>query len=230
MRFLFFCALTILGIHACKPADNSAKEKRSLDCYVRVLEAEGRIYATATMSTVGMSGAIKDSSVHPVEVPGGMMYQGAAMNLIPNKGMTYTKDFPGKYQPAHEFSWEGPNKERISFPVRMNAVKNFGFGTEKLSRSKTASFTWEPNGLEKGEALVLLWENAKENLTVPMELYIQGANPRIEFPAAKLQELVPGTWTYYIVRKKLEKAVIGPVNAQAVLEFYSKTDTITVIP
>ncbi len=230
MRFLFFYLLTILCITACKEADNSAKNKRDLNCYIRVMEAEGSILAQATMSTVSTSGAIKDSSVHDVEVPGGILYQNAAMSLIPNRGVTYFKEFPGKFQPEHAFSWEGPDKQRITFPLRMNAISNFGFGTKNLSRSKTATFTWEPSGLEKGEAIVLLWENAKENRTVPMELYIQGTNPRIDFPATKLQDLTPGTWTYYIVRKKLSKAAIGPVNAQAIMEFYSKTETITVIP
>ena len=229
MRLFFFSVLTILNISACKQGDNTAAEKRSLNCYIRVLEAEGRVHAEATMSTVSDNpAAIQDSNTHPVEVPGGIFYQGTNMNMMPNQGITYTKDFPGGYREEHQFTWENEKKEKLSFPLKMNGIANFSFGSKTISCSKPATFTWATKGLEKGEALVLLWENAKDNLTVPMELYIQGVNPKIDFPAAKMKELSPGTWTLYVVRKKLTKTQIGPISAQAIMEFYSKTDTLTV--
>jgi hypothetical protein len=229
MRLFFFSVLTILNISACTNGNKEAADKRNLNCYIRVMEAEGRIRAEASMSTVGENpGSINDTTVHAVEVPGGMKYQGTNMNLVPNQGLTYVKDFPGEYREKHQFSWEDANKQRIEFNVDMNNIKNFGFGTKTISSSKPATFTWESKGLEKGESLVLLWENPTRHLTVPMEVYIQGNYPKIDFPAGKMKELSPGTWTLYVVRKKLTKAQIGPVNARAIMEFYSKTDTLTV--
>lgn len=229
MRLFFFSVLTILNISACTNGNKEAADKRNLNCYIRVLEGEGRIRAEATMSTVGeATGAINDTTVHPVEVPGGMKYQGTNMALMPNQGLTYFKEFPGEYREKHQFAWEDTKKQRVEFVVQMNDIKKFGFGSKTISNSKPATFTWESKGLEKGESLVLLWENLNQHITVPMEVYIQGNYPKIDFPAGKMKELAPGTWTLYVVRKKLTKAQIGPVNARAVMEFYSKTDTLTV--
>jgi hypothetical protein len=230
MRLLFFWALTILCVWGCK-SDQTNKDQRSLTCYIRVLEAERRIRAEASMTTVGQGGTVvKDTSIHAVEIPNGINYQGVPMTLIPNEGLTYFKDYPGEFKTDHQFTWQNAAGEGVTFPIKMNNIKNFTFGSKTLSVSKPATFTWEPSGLERGEAMVLMWENPEAHLTVPMELYIQGSNPKIEFPAAKLKELTPGTWTLYVVRKKLTKAQIGPVIAQAVTEFYSKTDTLTITP
>ena len=73
-----------------------------------------------------------------------------------------------------------------------------------------------------------MWENPKENLTVPMEFIVQGALSVADLPAAKMKELSPGTWTLYVVRKKLVKFSEDSFDAQAILEFYSKTDTIQI--
>ena len=107
--------------------------------------------------------------------------------------------------------------------VKVNDIPGFKFEPSVLSASKSAALTWEGPGLERGEALTLIWENVKDNLTVSMDMYVQGQYPRIDFPAAKMKELSPGQWTVYIVRKKLVKADISGIAAQAVAEFYSKT-------
>ena len=225
MRIFFFLVLTILGITACQTKNSKATEKRSLSCYIRVLESEGRVRAEATMSTK----VHPDSTSQPIEVPNGILYQGTMMNLIPNQGLTYFKDFPGTYMEDHKFTWEGTDRTPMALSLKMNSIKKFSFGQKAISASKPATLTWENNGLEKGESLVLIWENAKENRTVPMELYIQGTFPKIEFPAGKMKELTPGVWTLYVVRKKLTRSEVGNVSTQTIMEFYSQTDTLNVV-
>ena len=228
MRLIFFCFMTIFGIAACHRQPETPANKLSLDCYIRVLESEGRIRAEATMLSLPANGQpAAGSSALPVEIPGGIRYQGSPMSTVPTTGLTYFKDFPGEYVPEHIFSWDDLEKKRHTFTLKMNNITNFTFGSKEISLSKPARFTWEGGSMEKGEALVLMWENQKENLTVPMELIVQGQLPQIDFPVAKLKELSPGTWTLYMVRKKLAKADVSGVASKAIMEFYSKTDTLT---
>lgn len=227
MRLIFFCFMTVFGITACHQSVTPPNQL-SLDCYIRVLESEGRIRAEATMLSIPSKGQpAAGSSALPVEIPGGIRYQGSPMTTIPTSGLTYFKDFPGTYVPEHIFSWDDSEKKRHTFTLKMNQITNFTFGSKTIPLSQPARFTWEGGSMEKGETLVLMWENQKENLTVPMELIVQGQLPQIDFPVAKLKDLSPGTWTLYIVRKKLVKTDVSGVASKAILEFYSKTDTLT---
>jgi hypothetical protein len=226
MRLIFFYLMTVLGIFACTTKPKVPAPQKMLDCYIRILEAEEDILVQATMKSVE-NGNLKDAV--PVEVESGIRYQGGPLSVIPTAGLTYSKTFPGKFVAEHIFSWDDPEKGRLSFTVKMNAISNFSFGTKTVSASKPAAMTWEGGGLEKGEALTLIWENAKDNLTVPMDLYIQGQFPKVDFPAAKMKELTPGQWTLYVVRKKLVKADVSGIAAQAVAEFYSKTIPVEVV-
>lgn len=150
MRIFFFLVLTILGITACQTKNAKASEKRSLSCYIRVLESEGRVRAEATMSTQ----VHPDSAKHPIEVPNGILYQGTMMNLIPNQGLTYFKDFPGAYMEDHKFTWEGTDRTPMALSVKMNSIKKFSFGQKAISASKPATLTWENNGLEDRKSVV----------------------------------------------------------------------------
>ena len=108
------------------------------------------------------------------------------------------------------------------------AISSFRFGEEPLSRSRPATLRWEGGPLEKGETLVLMWENRALGQTVPMEIIRSGGDASLDFPAAKIAELPAGQWTLYLVRKRLAKTEAPGMRAEAVLEYYSKSDTIEV--
>ena len=226
MRLIFFYLMTVLGIIACRNKSADSGDQKMLDCYIRILEQEENVLAQATMKSVSTKNGVSASS--PVEIEGGIRYQGSPMSVMPTAGLMYVREFPGKYMSEHVFTWDDPEKGRMTFTVPVNNLPEFSFGSPKVSASKPAALTWNGKGLERGEALTLIWENAKDNLTVPMELYVQGNFPRIDFPAAKMKDLSPGQWTLYIVRKKLLKTEVSGVSCQAVAEFYSKTIPIEV--
>jgi hypothetical protein len=228
MRLIFFYIMTVFGILGCQTKPAAPETIKILDCYIRILEAEENVLIQATMK-LAPAGSASSGNAVPVEVKGGIRYQGGPMTVLPTAGLTYQKAFPGKFIAEHVFSWDDPAKGRLSFTVQMNNIPGFTFSPKILSASKPAALTWDGAGLERGEALTLIWENAKDNLTVPMDLYVQGQFPRVDFPAAKMKELSPGSWTVYIVRKKLVKTDVSGVAAQAVAEFYSKTVPVEIV-
>jgi hypothetical protein len=206
-------ALAIAGCHA--PAPTPA---RSLQCYVRFDAVRRQVQADATLR----------QGTDPVEMPGGMLYQGSEMHIIPVQGLTYRRIYAADFVPEHTFGWTDDQGVRQKTSFQMAAIPKFTFGDQPLSRAQAATLRWEGGPLERGEALVLMWENKALNETVPMEIVRTSGDASIEFPAAKIAELAPGQWTLYLVRKRLAKANVHGLDAEAVLEYYSKSDTIEV--
>ena len=219
MKHIFFSILSALAFSSCQTAETAPK--RSLECYVRFLEPEALVHTEATLS----EGA---TTLKPVEVGGGIYYQGKEMKLLTVPGISYRLDKSGGFDPKHTFSWKDEKGLVRQFEMQMSPIRQFGFGARNLSRKEPATMRWVGEPMGKGETLVFLWENAALKKTVPMEIINQGSETAIEFPAVKIAELDPGLWTYYLVRKKLTKADVAGVAASGIIEYYSKSDTVLV--
>lgn len=220
MKFIFFSLLTALALAGCRPP--AAMPQRALQCYVRFDAVQRQVQADANLHQG------TDPLAPPVEMPGGLLYQGSEMHIVPVQGLTYRRIYAADYVPEHTFGWidEKGGRQKVSF--QMAAIPKFTFGDQPLSRARAATLRWEGGALEKGEALVLMWENKALNQTVPMEIVRTSGDASIEFPAAKIAELAPGQWMLYLVRKRLSKAKVDGMDIEAVLEYYSKSDTIEV--
>ena len=219
MKHIFFSILSVLTFSFCQTADTA--KKRSFDCYVRFLEPERQIHAEATLRE-------GDTNPQPVQPPGNILYQGKEMKLITTPAVSYRLDKSGGFDQQHVFAWKDEKGQSQQFEMQLSPITKFGFGTKELSRQHTATMRWEGEPLAKGEALVFLWENAALHKTVPMEIINTSGKAIIEFPAAKIAQLDPGEWTYYLVRKKLTKSDTNGVAASGIIEYYTKVDTVEV--
>ena len=220
MKYIFFSILCALTFIHCK--QEQAQPGKSLECYVRFMETESKVQAEASMH----QGTDKQSQA--LEVPGGLVFQGAAMRKIAYTGISYRSEYPAVFQPEFSFEWKDEQQKRVKFDLVMHPVANFGFGKGTLERNQPAVLSWEGDALEKGESLVCLWEGISSQQTISWEIYSSGEKSAIDFPAAKINELSPGLWKLYVVRKKLTKSSAGGVTMSGITEFYSKTDTLNV--
>lgn len=220
MKYIFFLGFLTLMFTHCQTA---TAPRQFLQCYVRFDAVAGQVQADAIVRNG--NNTIQDQ---PVEMPGGMLYQGSPMQVLPVQGLTYRRSYAADFVPEHSFSWVDAQgmRQKVAFP--MSPISKFSFGDGPLLRSKPATLRWEGGPLEKGETLVLMWENRALGQTVPMEIMRSSGNASIEFPAAKVAEVPAGTWTLYLVRKRLSKTETPGMAAEAVLEYYSKSDTIEV--
>lgn len=219
MKHIFFLILSAFAFYRCQTPETP--KKWSLECYVRYLAPERQIRAEATLQT-------GDSLLQPVAAPGAMSYQRRDMKLRSVQTPAYYLDNTGGFEPAHTFEWKDEKGQSRQFSMQMSPITKFSFGSKTLSRQQPTTCRWEGAALGKGEAIVFLWENAVLGKTVPMEVYNTGGIPAIEFPAVKIGELDPGTWTLYLVRKKLTKADVNGVAASGIIEYYTTSDTIQV--
>jgi hypothetical protein len=223
-KYFFFIFAIFLGVQ-CKNSTKTTEPLQIFDAYVQVLEQEGQVRTQATLRSMGKADAPTNEML-PVEAPGGIRYQGTPMKVRPTVGLSYTLDFPGKYQPIHQFSWG--EQQDFSVTAQMVNTPDFGFGSDKIKYGQPVTCTWKGDPLERGETLILMWENLRTHAAVPIELYAATSQPSVSLPAAKVKDIVPGEWSVYLVRKRLNKGQVKNVQTQVVCEFYSKPDTLMV--
>lgn len=219
MKHIFFLILTTLAFLACTTPE--PPKKYSFDCYARFDEQAAKTTAEASWKE-------GEGNPLPVEPPGGIRYQKTNMKLVPIQGITYQYDYPADYTRDHLFQWKTAEGKSLEFTLQMPELDSIYFEPKELSRSQSARFFWKGTALERGEAMVFIWENKAQNLTIPIELYQIGSSASIEFPAVKMAELPAGDWTYYVVRKKLQKATIDGVLVNGVSEYYTKAQAIKI--
>ena len=220
MKHIFFLILTTLAFLACETPEPA--KKYSFECYARFDEQAAKMTAEASLR----EGA---ANPLPVEPPGGIRYQKVAMKLVPIRGITYQHSYPADFTKEHLFEWKTAEGKSMEFTLQMSPLDSIFFEPKVLSRKQSARFDWKGTPLERGEVLVFIWENAAKKMTIPMELYQVGSSRSIEFPAVKIAELPAGDWTYYVVRKKLQKATIEGVSVNGVAEYYTKAQKIKVL-
>jgi hypothetical protein len=212
MKHIFFLFLTTLAFLACTSPE--PPKKYVFDCYARFDEQSGKMTAEASLN----EGALTPK---PVDPPGGIRYQKVDMTLVPMMGLKYQHEYPADFTKEHLFEWKTLDGKPLEFTLQMASLDSISFESKVLSRRKPAKFSWTGPSLERGEALVFIWENTTLGKTVPIELYNIGSSKTNEFPAVKMAEIPAGNWTYYVVRKKLQKATVEGVAVNGVTEYYS---------
>lgn len=163
------------------------------------------------------------------EIPGGINFQNEPMKAMDIQGVQYRREFKTSFTTDHKFTWTDKKNKAYEFNLPLAPLNNFRFEHDTLQHNQPATLTWNGPALQKGESMVLIWEQEKSGKTVPIELISQGPESKVEFPAAKLTELQPGDWSLYIVRKRLVKATINGVSATGISELYTKSRKIKVL-
>ncbi|MEQ1743904.1 MAG: hypothetical protein ABMA02_00635 [Saprospiraceae bacterium] len=218
---LFFIAAACA---AC--SDAPASGKRSAECYVRYLKPENQLFAEAVLREAVPGKA----DPQPFIPAGGVRYGGTLMREVPLQGSpAYRLEQTGGYADEHEFTWSDEQKRPHSVKVNLSAITAFAFNTDSLVRHTPATFTWTGTPLDPGETLVLIWERTTDRTTVPMEIIGTPGQTSIEFPAAQLAKIEPGTWVLYIVRKKTVQSDVHGTSVVCTAEYYSGVDTVTMI-
>lgn len=219
--FLFFGAAALAACADLQPA-----AKRDAECYVRYLKPESQLLAEISFRETPSG----KSESRPWNPPGGVRYGGSLMRELTLQDVPmYRLETGGGYSATHTFTWADESGHKDTLGMELPAIAAFTFSDTALSRRKPSSFTWTGAPLEKGEALVLMWERTSDRKTVPMEIVGTPGQQAIDFPAAQLAKLEPGTWTLYVVRRKIvETGTKGGGLQRCTAEYYSDVDTLRV--
>lgn len=214
--------LLLAVVYACAPSDPGAVEE--VECYVRYLKPEGQSLAEMVVRRR------EQKETRSVEVPGGARYSGAPMQAIGSDGaVTYRSEGKSAFSSQHTFSWKDARNRPHEFAMEMLPVSDLSFGSQTLSLKQPATLRWQGPPVSENEVWVVLWEKTDRSITVPMEIITAAGMDYIEFPAAQLARLGPGSWSYYVVRQKAFRQEKPGYIIKGVAEYYSDADTVQLV-
>lgn len=220
--FFISSLLVVAVLYACTSSDAGAVEE--VECYVRYLKPEGQSLAEIVVRRREQNGT------RSIEIPGGVYYGGASMQaFVSGGGVTYRSEGRSTFSPQHTFSWKDAEGRPHEFALEMLPVSDLSFGSQTLSLKQPATLRWQGPPISENEAWVVLWEKTDRSATVPMEIITAAGMNYIEFPAAQLDKLGPGSWSYYVVRQKAFRQEKPEYIIKGVAEYYSDADTVQLV-
>jgi hypothetical protein len=187
--------------------------------YVRYLADELQVHAEASFSERASEG----KAGVPVTLPQPPLFRNDRMKPPSKDGSTYAFEESSGFHTPIQFSWVSGAEQQHQLQLPVHAARKIGFDPSSLSMSHPARFSWDGEPFERGESIVFMWEHNKTRETVPMEIVPAPGSAYIDFPAAEIAKLSPGTWTLYVVRKQLRKGQVDNYQYQSVVEFFSDT-------
>jgi hypothetical protein len=212
MRFFFFSIFPLLWYCAQPPQTT----QYTPTAYVR-FDAEQQ----AGQANIHFQSNLPGQTPRPVAIFGGVQCQNSNMQLTNADKPVYAMPLQ-TYSDTCLFWWRDSSTTTARrFKVPMPRIDSFWFEATPLSLSHPATLRWTGGNLEKGETLVLIWENTAGG-SVQTEVFNQSGMPYLELPAAKMKELAVGTWNLYLVRKKMTKIKLPDGEATGIGEYYTK--------
>lgn len=189
-----FVAAVVLLAGAC--TEEPAKDKpahRYADLYVRYLEGENQLKATA----IFLEGDTI-STARSIALEKGIQFQGEPMKArtLPGGTVRYIVEKRAPKLDTYYFSFA----EQPSMPVPMPVVDSFSIVGEQASLAKGIELYIKPL-LSAAESMVLFISDANNQATT---ITLEGpiTSQPIRVPAKDIQKLQPGPHELYIIRKK----------------------------
>ena len=221
MRLISIC-IPLLLIVACKSTETTKEQKLSF--YIRYLAQEQKILAETSIQAPN-----KDDNLTDIQVPGGIEFNNQPMEIMPYQGLKYRYESPTVFEKNNVFRWDLESERPKEYTVKINPINRFGFRSDTISRTKADALGWEGDPLSGRETLLLLWQNLETNQSHKMEFASNNPIPIADFPAAKIREIEAGIWSLYIVRRRPVRDTLGGMPIEGIIEYFSTTDTLTVI-
>ncbi|MCS7037576.1 MAG: hypothetical protein RMJ33_01980 [Saprospiraceae bacterium] len=217
-----FILLLLAWLCACRPSEPGITEE--VECYVRYLKPEGQTLAEMVVRRRA------GNEARPAEIPGGVRYRGTPMQAIAlDSATTYRLEGKNPFATEHSFAWTDTRGRPREFVLSMPPISNLSFGGKTLPIRQPATLRWSGPPITQNEAWVILWEKTDQSAVTPMEIITAAGMDYIEFPAAQLAKLGPGTWSYYVVRQKAFRQEEAGLLLKGIAEYYSDPDTIRLV-
>lgn len=209
------------------PKEKSDKSKPTTfaNFYVRFLQSENQTEANATFQN-GMT----QPKAEPLQIEKGVFFHNGNMveRNIPNLGTRYQAYYDGPFSETYRFQFQDPLKGKTDHIVEINPIVDFSFEGE-VSKSKGATLTWEGLPLNENEALVFLFNDAR-NQSRSFELKGRTNASKINLANKHLSQLALGNAKIYLVRKQSKAEQKPNLVILAETEFYTKEKDILITP
>lgn len=167
----------------------------------------------------------------PKAFAGGAAFEGNDMEPrnLPGGTIRYTFEQGGSaYADTFQFTFKDDYGLERKIPVAMAPIDSFAVEGALASRSGGMSFYARGGKLERGESMILLF-NDENNKASTIMLTGPSAGEEYRIPAAKVETLSPGKNTLYLVKKKRIAERGDSLSILADIEFYTNTIEVEVV-
>lgn len=216
--FALMC-LIALSVSNCQPDTQAAQTGPSTyaNLFVRYIAPQGQLKATAAFREGDSL-----STAQPVEIPGGVTYQGRQMEArqLPGQQVRYLLDTRSAFAKEHQFRFKAANGTTQEVTLQLAPIDSFSIigGTASLSEGMELYIKDERIG--EGESIVLLFSDENNKATT-----ITLTNPALQdtFPVAaiRLRKLQPGPHRVYLVKKQHQEIDLKGAKVIADIEYYT---------
>lgn len=214
-----FLALMGLLIIGCQPdkAPEGPQPNTYADFFVRYIAPQAQLKAT-----VAFREGDSLATAQPVEIPGGVTYQGEKLEArrLPGQQVRYQTDTRSAFVPQHRFQFKSTDGQDQDISLELSPIDSFSVIGGTASRSKGMKLYIKNEQIEAGESIVLLFSDANNKATT---ITLTNPTARDTFPIAsvRLRKLEPGPYQIYLVKKQHQEIDLGRVKAKADIEYYT---------
>lgn len=219
---LIFCAT--FGSCKNQTQDTDSSPTLFADFYVRYLHDEKLTKAEVSFREGSSDSTAVSKDFEEVIFFGRPM---EAIDLGPERGIRFSIEFPENYPGTYIFEFGDQKDSKKKFSMEMGPLSGFGF-EGPLSKSKGANLKLEGPVPGKGESLILLFSNEK-NQTGVVEIPKIDGRTSFQLRPEALISLSPGKNRVYLVKKKLEYSQANKMNTSALIEYYSSVREVEVL-
>lgn len=217
--FSIFLILAGLAVSGCQ-SETAPKEITSItyaNLFIRYIAPQAQLKAT-----VAFREGDSLSTAQPVEIPGGVKYQGQQLEKrrLPGQQVRYRTDIRTAFSNPHRFQFKGADGQAHEITLELNPVDSFSVIGGSASLSEGMQLYIKNEQIETGERIVLLFSDANNKATT-----ITLTNPTVRdtFPISgiRLRKLEPGPYNLYLVKKQHHELDLDGVKATADTEYYT---------
>ncbi len=228
MRYTVALLMMLLALptFSCKraPATSEAKKNYYADFYVRYLEAEKELKATASFFV-----GDKPENAKPWRAESGIQFNGSSMQekKIQEGAYRYIAEIKNsEYRNNHEFVFEEEAGSNKKISPKMEALGSFSI--EEASKESGISFNVEGGVLSKTQSLVFLFSDVN-NKAYSTTINGPSTGNTFRLSPESIQQWPIGKGQIYLVKKQIDISNSGPWHVQIQQEFYSQTLDIEIL-
>ncbi|MEQ8704296.1 MAG: hypothetical protein RIC19_10275 [Phaeodactylibacter sp.] len=224
----YFTSLLLTGLAASGCQQDAAPEQPATKTYanlfVRYIAPQAQLKVTAAFREGDSLATAK-----PVELPGGVTYQGQQLEArpLPGQQVRYFADYQSAFMLRHRFQFKSADGQEQEVTLELSPIDSFSVIGGTASLSEGMQLYIKDEQIEEGESIVLLFSDADNKATT-----ITLTNPAVKdtFPVAgiRLRKLEPGPHRVYLVKKQHQEIDLNGVKAIADIEYYTAEQPFTV--
>lgn len=214
--FLFFLSLSVSSCRQ-EPASQEKSSQTYASLFIRYIAPQSQLKVTAAFREGDSL-----SSARPVELPGGVQYQGQLLEKrrLPGQQVRYQVDQRSAFLSQHRFQFKGADGKAYTVPLEFDPIDSFSVVGGTASRSRGMTLYIKGEEIDEGESIVLLFSDAANKATT-ITLTNPGAKETFPIAGLRLQKLQPGPYQVYLVKKSHREITQDGLQAVADIEYYT---------